>query len=225
MKTNSILLAVLSIVIYCNVYGQTNETLHDVIYRDIFRSTVWGTATNNIEFGVRVCAIGPANVDDLQIVSYIYNVSTTNYFSYVRFDSRTPDIEGCINVRFLPEAVSWNPWSLSLTRGLSGFPLSGTHVLNHIIDIMPQLDTPVSKKRTGLGPHPAQVKSSKTPEKHGLQWRYVRSSGLIIFRMPTLLPRWTHNLILGCCPAAAGDSSVHQPSRHTHGGQRCHGGN
>ena len=67
-----------SISIHCS-FGQTNNESPDARYfREIYKTTAWGAATNGIQFGVRLSAIGPSTSDKFKIFTFLNDTNPTD---------------------------------------------------------------------------------------------------------------------------------------------------
>jgi hypothetical protein len=80
MKIAPILLAILGGLLAGSAFGQTKENLDEKIKRETFLNTVWGPATNNLQFGVRICAVGPKIADRFKVFTRLYDAGSTNIY-------------------------------------------------------------------------------------------------------------------------------------------------
>ena len=81
--TEAFFIVVCSLAAHCSS-GQTNENPNARAAHETYERTTWGTATNGVQFGIRICAIGPSDADKLKICSYLYDATSTNIYGLWR---------------------------------------------------------------------------------------------------------------------------------------------
>jgi len=84
MKILSILLPIVISLRTCSVLAQTNSSLTSQYEAEIYRDTKWGGITNGIQFGIRICAIGPSAKDNFKVFSALFNTNSSNIFGLWR---------------------------------------------------------------------------------------------------------------------------------------------
>jgi hypothetical protein len=80
MKASFILVASVCSGLACSGFCQTNENLVEKIKNETFKNTAWGQASNNIQFGIELGAVGPKNADTLKVFTHLFNVGSTNIY-------------------------------------------------------------------------------------------------------------------------------------------------
>jgi hypothetical protein len=85
-RKNFMKIANLSLIAICYLYvqcsfGQTNIESPDARYfRELYDTTTWGMATNGIQFGVRLSAIGPSTADKFKIDTFLNDTNSTDIY-------------------------------------------------------------------------------------------------------------------------------------------------
>jgi len=68
------------ISIHC-CFGQTNNESPDARdFREAYNSTTWGIATNGIQFGVILSAIGPSTADKFKVFTFLNDTNATTIY-------------------------------------------------------------------------------------------------------------------------------------------------
>jgi hypothetical protein len=74
-----LLIAICSLSVYCS-FGQTNEDVFAKYFREEYNATTWGLATNGIQFGVQLSAIGPSAADKFKMFTYLNDTNSTSIY-------------------------------------------------------------------------------------------------------------------------------------------------
>jgi len=87
MKIIPILVAIawINSKLYCK--ESTNQNLASIYNQASFKATVWGSATNNVQFGIEICSIGPNMADKFKVDTHLYNTSQTNIYGLWKLQS------------------------------------------------------------------------------------------------------------------------------------------
>jgi len=80
MKIKQLLLIIIgAFAHWCS--AQTNNESPDArFFREIYNTTAWGTATNGIQFGVRLSAIGPTTSDKFKMFTFLNDTNLTTIY-------------------------------------------------------------------------------------------------------------------------------------------------
>lgn len=78
------LLTVVNVLQTCLVLAQTNGSLTSEYDAEVYRLTKWGGVTNGIQFGVRICAVGPSANDNFKVFTALFNTTSSNIFGLWR---------------------------------------------------------------------------------------------------------------------------------------------